>query len=70
MTTDKTKKTTTKKSSGSKLSVVNVKISKKDRAALVANAKRFAKGNLSAWIRHAGRVYTPKKGEKIVLKAA
>lgn len=58
------------KSGGSKLKIVNVKISVTDRNRMVALAKRFAAGNLSAWIRHAGRMYTPKKGEKIELKAA
>lgn len=58
------------KNSGSKLGVVNVKMSNADRKRMIANAKRFAKGNLSAWLRHAGKVYTPKKGEKVSLKAA
>lgn len=53
----------------SKLRVVNVKMSEADRKSLIAHAKRFAEGNLSAWLRHAGRRYVPKKGEKISLKA-
>lgn len=52
------------------LGVVNVKMSSADRKLLVANAKRWAEGNLSAWVRHAGREYTPRKGEKISLAAA
>lgn len=59
-----------KRPSGSKLGVVNVKMSAADRKCLKAQAKRFAQGNLSAWLRHAGRKYTPKRGEKISLKAA
>jgi hypothetical protein len=59
-----------KKKKRSKLVVVNVKMSVADRMSLKASAKRHAKGNLSAWVRHAGRKYTPKKGEKISLKAA
>lgn len=64
------KSSKSKKKNGSKLGVVNVKMSDGDRKRLQANAKRFAQGNLSAWLRHAGKVYTPKKGEKISLKAA
>lgn len=59
-----------KAKNGSHLGVVNVKMSATDRKRLQANAKKHAKGNLSAWLRHAGKVYTPKKGEKISLKAA
>ncbi len=54
----------------SKLGVVNVKMSAADRKVVTTNAKRWAKGNLSAWIRESGKLYTPKKGEKITLKAA
>lgn len=59
-----------KAANGSKLGVVNTKMSASDRKALQAKAKKFAQGNLSAWVRHAGKKYTPKKGEKISLKAA
>jgi hypothetical protein len=53
------------KKSGSQLKIVNMKVGSKDRAALNAMAKKHAKGNLSAWLRHAGLKYVPKKGEKI-----
>lgn len=59
-----------KSNGNSKLVVVNVKMSTADRSILKAYAKRWAAGNLSAWVRHTGRRYTPKKGEKISLKAA
>ncbi len=58
------------KAKKSKLVVVNVKMSRAERALLKSYAKRFAKGNLSAWVRHSGHRYTPKRGEKIRLKAA
>lgn len=39
---------------GSSLSLLNIKVSKRDRAALVAAARKYADGNLSAWLRFAG----------------
>lgn len=33
-------------------------------------AELYAEGNLSAWIRHACRMYTPKKGERVHQKAS
>lgn len=41
-----------------------------DLAEMQRKADRHAEGNLSAWIRHAARMYTPKKGEKIVQRAS
>lgn len=38
-----------------------------DRLHIDTKANTFAKGNLSAWIRHAAKHYEPKKGEKISL---
>lgn len=38
-----------------------------DRQALAAKAARYTGGNLSAWLRHAGRNYRPEPGEKIEL---
>lgn len=58
------------RNAGSKLDVVNVKMSSADRKRARQKAKKHAKGNLSAWVRHAILQYTPKKGEKISLKAA
>jgi hypothetical protein len=37
-----------------RLSLLNIKISRKDRKALDAAAGKYAKGNLSAWLRFAG----------------
>lgn len=59
-----------KKAKRAPLQIINVKMTEADHKRLIAKAKRFADGNLSAWVRYTGRVYTPKKGEKITLKAA
>lgn len=69
---------TSKKSSARKaslkrarrLGVVNVKMTNVDRKRLEQNARKFAHGNLSAWVRYAGRNHTPKRGEKVPLKVA
>jgi hypothetical protein len=45
------------------LSLLNLKVSKADRAALNAQAKRYAAGNLSAWLRFAGVTFKPKKSQ-------
>lgn len=45
----------------SPLSLMNLKVSKSDRAALLANANRYMKGNLSAWLRTAGMKFKPGK---------
>ena len=44
-----------------KLEVVNIKMQLPERKALEAKAKRFAAGNLSAWLRLAGLKYIPTK---------
>lgn len=44
-----------------KLQLVNLKVKGKDRKMLVALAKKFANGNLSAWLRYAGLHYKPAK---------
>lgn len=47
---------------GEKFELLNFKISPRDRKRLIANAKKFENGNLSAWIRRAGINYkVPKK---------
>lgn len=51
-------------------SVIHIKLSSADKKALGKIASQYAEGNVSAWLRHAGRKYTPKKGEKILLKVA
>lgn len=51
-----------------KLPVINLKITSADRKAILANAKRYAKGNLSAWLRAAGLEYIPPKKRPVPLK--
>lgn len=58
-----------KKAAPKTLDIVNVKMTPADRRRLIANAKKWAGGNVSAWLRHAGKVYIPKRGEKISLSA-
>ncbi len=48
-----------------KLIVVSLKMTSRDLRNLKLAAKRFAKGNLSAWFRYTGLKYVPKKGESI-----
>jgi len=49
----------------SKLKIKNFKAEDEAIEMLMKKARRYANGNLSAWIRHAGTKYVPKKGEKI-----
>ena len=49
-----------------RLPLINLKISSRDRKLVLANAKKYAGGNYSAWLRHAGIHYRPKKGEKVL----
>lgn len=55
----------TKKLKLEKLKIVCFKANAKDRALIMQMAKKYAKGGLSAWIRHASLKYVPKKGELI-----
>ncbi len=41
-----------------------------DADQLQRKADKHARGNLSAWLRYAGRMYNPKPGERINLKAS
>jgi len=43
--------------------MITVKIPLTELWGLRTYAKKFAKGNLSAWLRHAGMRYRPKAGE-------
>lgn len=45
------------------LQVINSKVSKVDRQKLTESAKKFTKGNISAWIRLASLRYVPSKSE-------
>lgn len=44
-----------------KPTLINFKVVKSDLKAIEARAKKFAGGNLSLWLRHAGLKYTPKR---------
>lgn len=46
-----TKKKTVKRSKTAINSLMNYKVSDEQRAIITANAKRYAKGNISAWSR-------------------
>lgn len=48
--------------------LTNVRMNDLTRAVVTRKAELYAKGNLSAWLRHAGENYVPKEGEKIRLK--
>lgn len=61
----KAKKVASKKE---KLDVINLKITRADRKAIQAMAKRYAKGNLSAWLRAAGLEYIPSRKRPVPLK--
>lgn len=43
--------------------LVPIRIPKLQLKKLKGQAKRYAKGNLSAWLRHTGLRYRPKRGE-------
>lgn len=48
------------------LSLLNIKVSPADRRALDAAAKKYAKGNLSAWLRFAGTMFKPSKTQHLI----
>lgn len=52
-------KTKTKKSVKTKthLSLLNIKVTAADKRALDAAARKYGKGNLSAWLRYAGTTF-------------
>lgn len=37
-----------------------------DKAEIQEKADKYANGNVSAWMRYASRMYTPKKGQRIL----
>jgi hypothetical protein len=47
--------------------VRNFKATDSQMKKIVRNAKKFANGNLSAWLRHAASNYKPKKSEMVSL---
>lgn len=44
-----------------KMTLLNLKVTAEERKALVQNAKKFAKGNLSLWLRYSGLNHVPRK---------
>lgn len=61
MAKTKAKKKKPAKAKAKALSLMNLKVSGKDHKLLVARAKKYAGGNLSAWLRYAGSNYVPPK---------
>lgn len=51
-----------------KLGVINVKATSAERQELKRQARKHLGGNLSGWLRLAGRRYTPTKSEIAALK--
>lgn len=51
------------KVNNSELSLLNIKTSTRDRKRLIINARKYAGGNLSLWLRHAGTKYVPRKSD-------
>lgn len=61
----KKKKSKQPKQKGAKPILVPIKIPPTQLRALKLQAKKYADGNLSAWLRHAGLRYRPKRGEVV-----
>ena len=53
-----------------KLILITAKVAAEDLALIQRKADRFTEGNLSAWLRYAGKQYSPKKGERIPIRAS
>lgn len=51
----------TKKIHKEKPKLINLKVNKLELALVLAKAEKFADGNLSLWLRHAGTHYVPKR---------
>lgn len=49
------------KSKKEKTVLINIKVTLEDRKALAAKAEKFANGNLSLWLRYAGKTCQPLK---------
>lgn len=49
----------------SELVGITIKFHPREIQAMKANAKKYAQGNFSAWTRHAGLRYRPKRGEVV-----
>ncbi len=51
----------TKATKGAGLSLINLKVTSADRKVLMAQAEKYMKGNLSAWLRYSGAKFKPVK---------
>jgi hypothetical protein len=54
-----------KKGGKEKLGLINLKVTSSLRKKLSIKAKKYADGNLSKWLRHAGLNYTPDTKAKV-----
>lgn len=43
------------------MSLLNIKVTDRDKKLLVRAAEKYARGNLSEWLRFAGMTFRPKK---------
>lgn len=50
------------------MKVISMKLEESDFKEIAKLAKKFAKGNISAWIRHAATRYSPKAKEAVEAK--
>lgn len=55
------------KKSPNEATLVPIKIHERAIREIKVNAKKYAKGNFSAWMRHASIHYKPKRGEVVDL---
>ncbi len=44
-----------------KTRILNVKVTEKERQAIIAMAEKYAKGNVSLWLRYAATHFVPKE---------
>lgn len=51
-----------------RMKVISMKLEESDFKEIAKLAKKFAKGNISAWIRHAATRYSPKAKEAVEAK--
>lgn len=63
-------KKTKKGSKKGALRLVGTKMSPKIYKSIGRNARKFAEGNVSAWMRQAALLYRPKKNDRISFRAA
>lgn len=61
----KARKRSASKRKQTHLELVNFKVTKQTHSAIIAQAKKFAKGNTSAWLRYAAMNHKPAKNATI-----